>query len=176
MGLEEYRGVYVFAQQVDNELSGIAFELLGEAGRLAKPLNTEVTAVLLGSNVGNLVDQLAEYGADKVIVVDDPELETYRTEPYAQALTAVINEFKPEIMLVGATAIGRDLGPTVSARVATGLTADCTLLELVIFQSTQSQEKNRITDHRWLQYVPVLCRRLIQSRAQRQKLLTLTLS
>lgn len=130
INLEDYKGVYVFAQQVDNELSGIAFELLGEAGRLAKPLNTEVTAVLLGSNVGNLVDQLAEYGADKVIVVDNPELETYRTEPYAQALTAVINEFKPEIMLVGATAIGRDLGPTVSARVATGLTADCTVLEI----------------------------------------------
>lgn len=130
INLEDYKGVYVFAQQVDNELSGITFELLGEAGRLAKPLNTEVTAVLLGSNVGNLVDQLAEYGADKVIVVDNPELETYRTEPYAQALTAVINEFKPEIMLVGATAIGRDLGPTVSARVATGLTADCTVLEI----------------------------------------------
>lgn len=130
INLEDYKGVYVFAQQVDNELSGIAFELLGEAGRLAKPLNTEVTAVLLGLNVGNLVDQLAEYGADKVIVVDNPELETYRTEPYAQALTAVINEFKPEIMLVGATAIGRDLGPTVSARVATGLTADCTVLEI----------------------------------------------
>ena len=63
INLEDYKGVYVFAQQVDNELSSIAFELLGEAGRLAKPLNTEVTAVLLGSNVGNLVDQLAEYGA-----------------------------------------------------------------------------------------------------------------
>ena len=130
INLEDYKGVYVFAQQVDNELSSIAFELLGEAGRLAKPLNTEVTAVLLGSNVGNLVDQLAEYGADKVIVVDNPELETYRTEPYAHALAEVINKYKPEIMLVGATAIGRDLGPTVSARVATGLTADCTLLEI----------------------------------------------
>ena len=73
---------------------------------------------------------LAEYGADKVIVVDDPELKDYRTEPYAHALASVINEFKPEIMLVGATAIGRDLGPTVSARVATGLTADCTYLEI----------------------------------------------
>ena len=130
INLEDYKGVFVFAQQVDNELSPIAFELLGEAGRLAKPLNTEVTAVLLGSKVGNLVDKLAEYGADKVIVVDDPELETYRTEPYAHALASVIEEYKPEIMLVGATAIGRDLGPTVSARVATGLTADCTLLEI----------------------------------------------
>ena len=75
-------------------------------------------------------DQLAEYGADKVIVVDDPELKDYRTEPYTHALASVINEYKPEIMLVGATAIGRDLGPRVSARVATGLTADCTVLEI----------------------------------------------
>ena len=119
MNLEEYKGVYVFAQQVDNELSSIAFELLGKAKELAAPLNTEVTAVLIGSGVMGLVDQLAEYGADKVIVVDDPELKEYRTEPYAHALSSVINEYKPEIVLVGATAIGRDLGPRVSARVAT---------------------------------------------------------
>ena len=130
MGLEEYKGVYVFAQQVDNEISGIAFELLGKAKELAAPLNTDVTAVLIGSDVKGLADQLAEYGADKVIVVDDPELKEYRTEPYAHALASVINKYKPEIMLVGATAIGRDLGPTVSARVATGLTADCTVLEI----------------------------------------------
>lgn len=130
MGLEAYKGVYIYAQQVDNEISPIAFELIGKAKELAKDLDTDVTAVLLGSNVKDLVDPLAEYGADKVIVVDDPALETYRTEPYAQALAAVINEFKPDIMLVGATAIGRDLGPTVSARVATGLTADCTVLEI----------------------------------------------
>ena len=130
MGLEEYKGVYVFAQQVDNELSSIAFELIGKGKELAEKLGTDVTAVLLGSNVGSLTDELGAYGADKVIVVDNPLLETYRTEPYAQALTAVINTYKPEIMLVGATAIGRDLGPTVSARVATGLTADCTVLEI----------------------------------------------
>ena len=112
MGLEEYKGVYVFAQQVDNELSGIAFELLGKAKELAKDLNTDVTAMLLGSDVKGLVDQLAEYGADKVIVVDDPELKNYRTEPYAHAVASIINEYKPEIVLVGATAIGRDLGPT----------------------------------------------------------------
>ena len=130
MGLEEYKGVYVFAQQVDNELSGIAFELLGKAKELAKDLNTDVTAILLGSGIKGLADQLAEYGADKVIVVDDPELKEYRTEPYAHAVSSVINEYKPEIVLVGATAIGRDLGPRVSARVATGLTADCTVLEI----------------------------------------------
>lgn len=130
MGLEEYKGVYVFAQQVDNELSGIAFELLGKAKELAADLSTDVTAVLIGSGIKGLADQLAEYGADKVIVVDDPELKDYRTEPYAHALSSVINEYKPEIVLVGATAIGRDLGPRVSARVATGLTADCTVLEI----------------------------------------------
>ncbi len=130
MGLEQYKGVYIYAQQVDNELSSIAFELIGKAKELAKDLDTDVTAVLLGHNVSGLVDSLAEYGADKVIVVDDPELETYRTEPYAHALASVINEYKPDIMLVGATAIGRDLGPTVSARVKTGLTADCTVLEI----------------------------------------------
>lgn len=130
MGLEEYKGVYVFAQQVDNELSGIAFELLGKAKDLAKDLDTDVTAVLIGSEVKDLADELAAYGADKVIVVDDPELKEYRTEPYTHALSSVINEYKPEIMLVGATAIGRDLGPRVSARVATGLTADCTVLEI----------------------------------------------
>ena len=130
MALEDYKGVYVYAQQVDNKLSGIAFELLGKAKELAAPLNTEVAAVLIGSDVLGLADELAAYGADKVIVVDDPELKEYRTEPYTHALASVINEFKPEIMLVGATAIGRDLGPRVSARVKTGLTADCTMLEI----------------------------------------------
>ncbi|WP_314057404.1 electron transfer flavoprotein subunit alpha/FixB family protein [Shuttleworthella satelles] len=128
--IEAYKGVYIYAQQVDNKISNISLELLGEARKLAADLNEEVTAVLLGSHVGDLTDKLGEYGADKVILVDDPKLETYRTEPYAQALAAVIKEFKPEIFLVGATAIGRDLGPTVSARVATGLTADCTSLEI----------------------------------------------
>ncbi len=143
MNLEEYKGVYVFAQQVDNEISSIAFELLGKAKDLAKDLSTDVTAVLIGSGVKDLADQLAEYGADKVIVVDDPELKDYRTEPYAHALSSVINQYKPEIMLVGATAIGRDLGPRVSARVATGLTADCTVLEIGDFplQAVPGQEQ-----------------------------------
>lgn len=149
MNLEEYKGVFIYAQQVDNTISSIAFELLGKAKELASSLETkEVTAVLLGYNVKGLADQLAEYGADKVIVVDDKELETYRTEPYAHALSSVINEYKPEIMLVGATAIGRDLGPTVSARVQTGLTADCTVLEIGDFPlnpvANQEQKHNQL--------------------------------
>lgn len=130
MNLEEYKGVFVFAQQVDNEVSGIALELIGKGKDLAKDLGTEVTAVLVGSDVKSLADVLAEYGADRVIVVDDPELKEYRTEPYAHALSSVIEKYKPEIFLVGATAIGRDLGPRVSARIHTGLTADCTQLDI----------------------------------------------
>ena len=143
MSLEEYKGVAIFAQQVDNKLSSIAFELIGKAHELAADLGTDVTAVVLGSGIADLADKLGEYGADKVVVIDDPALETYRTEPYAQALTAYINEYKPEIMLVGATAIGRDLGPTVSARVQTGLTADCTSLEIGDFplQAKEGQEQ-----------------------------------
>ena len=148
MGLEEYQGVFVCAQQVDNVLDGVAFELLGKGKELAKDLNTEVTAVLIGSGVKGLADQLAEFGADRVIVVDDPQLKDYRTEPYAHALASVINEYKPEIMLVGATAIGRDLGPTVSARVKTGLTADCTMLEIGDFPLNaapgQEQQHNQL--------------------------------
>ena len=150
MGLEEYKGVYIYAQQVDNKLSDIAFELVGKAKELAADLNTEVTAVLLGSNVKALATELGEYGADKVIVVDNPALETYRTEPYAQALVSVINEYKPEIMLVGATAIGRDLGPTVSARVKTGLTADCTSLEIGDFPLVAAPGKESEQKHNQL--------------------------
>jgi len=143
MSLEEYKGVFVFAQQVDNVLDGVAFELLGKGKDLAKDLNTEVTAVLIGSGVKGLADQLAEYGADRVIVVDDPELKEYRTEPYAHALASVINEYKPEI-------IGRDLGPTVSARVKTGLTADCTSLEIGDFPLVAAPGKESEQKHNQL--------------------------
>ena len=130
MGLEEYKGVFVFAQQVDNVLDGVAFELLGKGKDLAKDLNTTVTAVLVGSNVMGLTEILGEYGADRVIVVDDPELKEYRTEPYTHALASVIEKYKPDVFLIGATAIGRDLGPRVCARIHTGLTADCTQLDI----------------------------------------------
>ena len=155
MALEDYKGVYIFAQQVDNKLDNIAFELLGKAKDLAKDLGgVEVAAILLGSGIKDLADQLAWYGADKVIVVDDPKLETYRTEPYAQALAGVINEFKPEIVLVGATAIGRDLGPTVSARVATGLTADCTSLDIGNFPITGTPGDGKTKENQLLMTRP----------------------
>ncbi len=130
MNIEEYKGVFVYAQQVDNKLSNIAFELVGKGKALANDLGEKVTAVVIGYQIGNLADKLAEYGADKVILVDDPELKEYRTEPYTRAMSEVINKYKPEIFLIGATAIGRDLGPRVCARIHTGLTADCTQLDI----------------------------------------------
>ena len=127
---KEYQGVLTFAQQVDGEISGVSLELIGKARDLAQDLGTRVTALLLGSGVRPLAQTLVEYGADRVIVVDNKALEVYTTEPYTQAMTAVVNEYKPEIVLVGATAIGRDLGPRVAGRQHTGLTADCTKLEI----------------------------------------------
>ena len=143
MNLAEYKGVYVFAQQVDNEVSSIALELIGKGKDLAKDLGTTVTAVLVGSGVKGLADELGEYGADKVIVIDDPELKDYRTEPYTHALTSVIEKYKPDIFLIGATAIGRDLGPRVCARVHTGLTADCTQLDIGDFPLTPMPGKEQ---------------------------------
>ena len=144
MNLEEYKGVFVFAEQVDNKLNSIAFELLGKAKELAADLDAQVTAVVIGSDVKKDVDELAAYGADRVIVVEDPVLKDYMTEPYTHALSSVINEFKPEIMLVGATPIGRDLGPSVSARVATGLTADCTKLDIGDFPLVAQPGKEQL--------------------------------
>lgn len=130
MSNQEYKGIFIFIEQVENRIAGVSFELIGKARELAAKLNTEVTAVLLGYQVEPLTTELARYGADRVIMVNDPALETYMTEPYAKSLAAVVQEYKPEIMLYGATAIGRDLAPRVSARVHTGLTADCTRLEI----------------------------------------------
>lgn len=130
MNIQDYKGVFVFAQQEDNKLAGVSLELVGKAKELAKDLETEVTAVVLGSEIGDMAKKLGRYGADNVILADDPGLKVYMTEPYAYVLTQIIQEKKPEIVLYGATAIGRDLAPRVSARVHTGLTADCTGLEV----------------------------------------------
>ena len=150
MNIQDYKGVYIFAEQVDGKLSGIAFELLGKANDLANDLETDVTAIVIGHEIKTLADRLAEYGADKVIVIDDPELKEYRTEPYTHALASAINEYKPEILLVGATPIGRDLAPRVSARVATGLTADCTSLDIGDFPLNPIPGKEKEQKHNQL--------------------------
>ena len=124
------KDVYVLAEQRDGVIQKVSIELIGKATELAADLGQKVVAVLLGSNIKDKADILVKHGADKVIVVDDPMLAEYVTEPYAKALYEVIKANEPEIVLYGATSIGRDLAPRVSARVHTGLTADCTKLAI----------------------------------------------
>lgn len=130
VNVDEYRGVWVFAEQREGELLDVALELVGQASRMAKEIDTYVGAVLLGDNVKGLADTLIKYGADKVFLVEKPELKYYTTDGYTKVLYQLIEAHKPEIMMIGATNIGRDLGPRISARVHTGLTADCTKLDM----------------------------------------------
>lgn len=125
-----HKGVAVFVEQRSGEIQGVSLELLGKGKELANKLGEKLTAILLGNNIEHLANELIYSGADEVVVVNDPVLDVFVTEPYTKALVHVINERKPEIVLIGATTIGRDLGPRVSARVHTGLTADCTSLEI----------------------------------------------
>ena len=124
------KNVYVFAEQRDGVIQKVAYELIGKAKELAADLGQEVVAVVLGDGIQAAAAELFKHGADQVLVVDAPVLGEYSTEPYAKALTAIIKAKEPEIVIYGATAIGRDLAPRISARVHTGLTADCTRLEI----------------------------------------------
>lgn len=124
------KDVYIIAEQRDSELQKVSIELLGKGRELADDLGQEVVAVLLGENVKDLTDNLIHHGADKVIVIDHPMLKEYVTEPYAKAVAMIIDKYDPEIVLYGATSIGRDLAPRLAARVHTGLTADCTGLDI----------------------------------------------
>ncbi|MEY7999766.1 electron transfer flavoprotein subunit alpha/FixB family protein [Clostridium sp. Mt-5] len=130
MNITEYKGVWVFAEQRDGNLQKVALELLGKGRELADKLGVELTAVLLGSQIDNIAKELIAYGADKVLYADSPLLKHYTTDAYAKVICDVINDKKPEAFLIGATFIGRDLGPRVAARLRTGLTADCTGLDI----------------------------------------------
>jgi len=130
LNIAEYKGVFVFVEQREGEVQRVSLELIGKGKEIADKLGETVTAVILGNNIENKTNMLIHNGADEVIYVDDEALDIYMTEPYTKALAKIINERKPEIFLIGATAIGRDLAPRVSARVHTGLTADCTSLDI----------------------------------------------
>ena len=130
VNIDEYKGVWVFAEQREGKLLNVAVELVGEGRKIADELNTELTAVLLGNNVDDLAEKLIKYGVDNVLYGDSELLEVYTTDGYTKVICELIGERKPEIMLIGATNIGRDLGPRISARIHTGLTADCTRLEV----------------------------------------------
>ncbi len=128
--LSAYKGVWVFAEQRKGKITPVVFELLGEGRKLADDIGTELCAILLGEKVDKLTKELIAYGADKVYVADDPELKDYRTDAYSKVINDAIEEYKPEIVLYGATHIGRDLAPCLAVKAATGLTADCTQLEI----------------------------------------------
>ncbi|MBQ8222418.1 MAG: electron transfer flavoprotein subunit alpha/FixB family protein [Bacteroidales bacterium] len=130
MDIKDYKNVFVFAEQRNGVIQPVAFELLGKARDLADALGEKVVALLLGYNVKEEAQRLIEMGADEVIVADCPELKDYITEQYSQAVYQIITEQKPTIVLYGATTIGRDLAPRIAARLNTGLTADCTQLEI----------------------------------------------
>ena len=124
------KNVFVFCEQRDGEIQKVAFELVGKARELADALGQEVVGVLAGSNIEGKAAELIAHGADKVIIADDPILAEYSTKPYTQVLEKVIADYAPEVVLFGASSIGRDLAPSVSATVHTGLTADCTSLAI----------------------------------------------
>ena len=130
MSMADYKGVWVFAEQREGELQKVSLELLGEGRKIADKLGVKLTALLLGNNVKSLADTLGRHGADEVLVAESSLLQHYTTDGYTKVICDLANERKPGIVLIGATFIGRDLGPRVAARLTTGLTADCTVLDV----------------------------------------------
>ena len=132
MNIADYNGVWVFAEQRDGELQKVSLELLGEGRKIADKLGVKLTALLIGDNIKGLADNLGRHGADEVLVVENELLKHYTTDGYTKVICDLANERKPGILFIGATFIGRDLGPRVAARLSTGLTADCTVLDVEV--------------------------------------------
>jgi electron transfer flavoprotein alpha subunit len=128
--LKEYRGVWVFVEQTAGKPAEVSWELLGTGADLAKTLGVELCSVIVGDKVESLCQESFAYGARKAYLIDDPVFHYYRTEPYYQAICYLVEKYKPEIMLMGATGLGRDLAGAVATKLQTGLTADCTGLEI----------------------------------------------
>ncbi|MCB5260493.1 MAG: electron transfer flavoprotein subunit alpha [Candidatus Cloacimonetes bacterium] len=126
----QYSGVWVFAEQREGAISSVVHELLGKGRELADQLSGELSAILLGYRLNGLAEELIAYGADQVIVIDDPALEHFRDEKYSKAMIYLADKFNPEIILAGATVIGRSFIPRVAIKLNTGLTADCTGLAI----------------------------------------------
>ncbi len=132
MNIADYKGVWVFAEQREGQLQKVSLELLGEGRKVADKLGVKLTALLLGDNVSGLANELASHGADEVLVAEDKNLKNYTTDAYAKVICDLANERKPGILFIGATFIGRDLGPRIAARLSTGLTADCTSIDVEV--------------------------------------------
>lgn len=130
VNIDEYKGILIFGEQRAGKIHGVVHELLGEGKRIAKQLGTKVSVVLLGINTDKLVKELFAFGANKVFQIDHPQLEYFNDELYTDIITQVILQSKPEIFLVGSTTYGSSLAPRIASRLNTGLTADCTNLEI----------------------------------------------
>jgi electron transfer flavoprotein alpha subunit len=128
--LKEYKGVWIFVEQDDGVPAEVSWELLGKGAELAGALDVELCALVLGDNVENICNEAFAYGASKAYLIDNPVYRHYRTEPYYKAICYLVNKYKPEILLMGATGLGRDLAGAVATELATGLTADCTGLSI----------------------------------------------
>lgn len=146
--LSAYKHIWVFAEQRDGKLMNVALELIGEGYRLAKEISedTKVCAVLVGDGIKGLADECFAYGADEVILIEDPLLKNFTTDGYTKVICDAINDLKPEIVLYGATHIGRDLAPRIAARCNTGLTADCTRLDVKVSSYIEFAKKNTTLD------------------------------
>jgi len=128
--LSAYRGVWVWVEQFQGRAASISWEMLGQGRVLADQLGSALTACVLGQGVGQVAREAIAYGADRVFLADDPTFSAYRTEPYAKILVDLVREYKPEVFLLGASSRGRDLAGSVATLLYTGLTADCTGLEI----------------------------------------------
>lgn len=128
--LSSYQGIWVFAEQREGKVQNVAYELLGEGKRLADKLRVELSAVLIGNNMESSCSRLIAFGADKVYLAENSLLDNYQGNVYTKIMVELINQYKPEIVLMGATSIGRAFAPRVAAKLSTGLTADCTSLDI----------------------------------------------
>ena len=146
--LSEYKHIWVLAEQRQGKIQNVALELIGEGKRLAKDISddTQLCAVLIGNKIDHLAQECFEYGADKVYMVQDPLLENYTTDGYTKVMKQLIDEYKPEIVLYGATHIGRDFAPRIAARCNTGLTADCTHLDVKVSKYIEFAKANTTLD------------------------------
>ena len=128
--LDQYEGVWFWVEQFEGQAGSISWEMAGKGRQLADQLGVALTACVLGSDVEQIAHEAISYGADRVFWVDDPTLHTYRTDPYAAVMVDLVERYKPEILIMGASSRGRDLAGSIATRLVTGLTADCTALEI----------------------------------------------
>mgnify|MGYP000950527355 FL=1 len=127
---DEWKGIAVYVDHVEGKIHPVTYELIGKGRELAAKINHPVYAVFIGYNIKNKAEELLHYGVDEVFVYDNKELEDFRIEPYTAAFEDFINKVRPSSVLVGATTVGRSLAPRTAARFRTGLTADCTILDM----------------------------------------------